>query len=367
MNDNAAPVTPTPSPTDAAPAPLPVRQSLGRAWGVAALALALLGLLAAGLLWQRLNFTQLELARRSQDAGIEAGQARSMAEQTQQLTQSLQARLALAEARLSEVTLQRSQLDELMTSLTRSRDDTLVHDLSSNLRLAYQQAQLTGGLAPLVAALQSADERIARAAQPRLNPVQRAIAQDLERLQLAPLNDVAAAVTRIDELSRQVDDWPLIQAQSVPITPPVASQPLAMVNHSGADAPWTSVMGQWWAQRWDWLLQHASSQFQSLVRISRIDSPEATLLAPEQSFFLRENIKLRLLNARLALMARHGDVVRADVQVVQDLLQRYFRTDAPQVMEATAALDRVIEQTKDTEVPRPDATWAALTKAAGGQ
>lgn len=364
MNDNAAPVTPTLSPPDAAPAPLPVRQSLGRAWSLAALALALLGLFAAGLLWQRLNFTQLELARRSQDAGIEAGQARSMAEQTQQLTQSLQARLALAEARLSEVTLQRSQLDELMASLTRSRDDTLVHDLSSNLRLAYQQAQLTGGLAPLVAALQSADERIARAAQPRLNPVQRAIAQDLERLQLAPLNDVAAALTRIDELSRQVDDWPLLHAQSVPITPQVALQPLATAN---PDAPWTSDMGQWWTQRWNWLWQHATAQFQSLVRLSRIDSPQAALLAPEQSFFLRENIKLRLLNARLALMARHGDVVRADVQVVQDLLQRYFRTDAPQVMEATAALGRVIEQTKDTEVPRPDATWAALAKAAGGQ
>jgi uroporphyrin-3 C-methyltransferase len=330
-----------------------------------ALALALLGLLAAGLLWQRLNFTQLELTRRSQDAGIQAGQAIGMAEQSQQLTQALQARLALAEARLSEVTLQRSQLDELMTSLTRSRDDTLVHDLSSNLRLAYQQAQLTGSLAPLTAALQSADERIARAAQPRLNPVQRAIEQDLERLQRAPLNDVAAAVMRIDELSRQVDDWPLIHARPVDV-PEVALVPLPRVDEPGANE-WVSVMGQWWAQRWDWLLSQAVSQFQALVRISRIDSPQAALLAPEQSFFLRENIKLRLLNARLALMARHGDVVRADVQLIQSLLQRYFRSDAPQVIDAMAALSRVLEQAKDTEVPRPDETWAALAKAAGGQ
>ena len=127
------------------------------------------------------------------------------------------------------------------------------------------------------------------------------------------------------------------------------------------------MVGQWWAQRWDWLWQQATAQFQALVRISRIDSPEAALLAPEQSFFLRENIKLRLLNARLALMARQGDVVRADVQSVQALLQRYFRNDAPQVIEAMAALSRVAEQANDTEVPRPDETWAALAKAAGGQ
>jgi len=134
-----------------------------------------------------------------------------------------------------------------------------------------------------------------------------------------------------------------------------------------ATSEWVSVAGQWWVQRWDWLWQYAAAQFQALVRISRIDSPEAVLLAPEQSFFLRENIKLRLLNARLALMARQGDVVRADVQVVQSLLQRYFRNDAPQVIEAMAALNRVVEQARDTEVPRPDETWSALAKAAGGQ
>jgi uroporphyrin-III C-methyltransferase len=365
MTDNAAPPTSISPPITTAVMPTPERSSSGRVWSMVALVVALMGLVVAGLLWQRLNLTQQELARRSQDAGVEAGQARSMAEQSQQLTQALQARLALAEARLSEVTLQRSQLDELMASLSRSRDDTLVHDLGANLRLAYQQAQLTGNLAPLVAALQSADERIARAAQPRLNPVQRAIAQDLERLQRAPLNDVTAAVMRIDELSRQVDDWPLIHAQPFEVAE-VAPMLLASVGDSAA-SEWVSVFGQWWAQRWDWLWQHATAQFQALVRISRIDSPEAALLAPEQSFFLRENIKLRLLNARLALMARQGDVVRADVQMVQALLQRYFRNDAPQVIDAMAALSRVAEQANDTEVPRPDETWAALAKAAGGQ
>lgn len=364
MTDNTTPVT---SPSTHEPLMRPVQEShtaLRVLSGVAVL-LATVGLVVAFLLWQRLNLTQQELSRRSQDAGVQAGQARSMAEQSQQLTQTLQARLTLAEARLSEVGLQRSQLDELMASLSRSRDDTLVHDLSSNLRLAHQQAQLTGSLAPLVAALQSADERIARAAQPRLNPVQRAIARDLERLQLAPLNDVTAAVMRIDELSRQVDDWPLINAQplELAVLEPVQLASSAETQPEG----WLGVLGQWWKNSWQWLWLQAESQFSSLVRISRIDSPEAALMAPDQAYFLRENIKLRLLNARLALMARQGDVVKADLQMVQVLLQRYFRSDAPAVMDASEAVARVAEQVADTEVPRPDETWTALAKAAGGQ
>ncbi|MDP4622392.1 MAG: uroporphyrinogen-III C-methyltransferase, partial [Hydrogenophaga sp.] len=130
---------------------------------------------------------------------------------------------------------------------------------------------------------------------------------------------------------------------------------------------WLGVLGQWWSNSWQWLLQQVESQFNSLARISRIDSPEAALMAPDQAYFLRENIKLRLLNARLALMARHGDVVKADLQVVQVLLQRYFRNDAPAVLEAIEAVARVAEQVADTEVPRPDETWTALAKAAGGQ
>jgi uroporphyrin-III C-methyltransferase len=364
MTDNTAPV---PSPSTHEPLMRPVQES-HTAWrvlsGVAVL-LATVGLVVAFLLWQRLNLTQQELSRRSQDAGVQAGQARSMAEQSQQLTQTLQARLTLAEARLSEVGLQRSQLDELMASLSRSRDDTLVHDLSSNLRLAHQQAQLTGSLAPLVAALQSADERIARAAQPRLNPVQRAIARDLERLQLAPLNDVSAAVMRIDELSRQVDDWPLINAQPLELA---ALEPMQLASAAEAQPEdWLGVLGQWWTNSWQWLWLQAETQFSSLVRISRIDSPEAALMAPDQAYFLRENIKLRLLNARLALMARHGDVVKADLRMVQVLLQRYFRSDAPAVQDAIEVVARVAEQVADTEVPRPDETWTALAKAAGGQ
>src|SRR5690606_39237450 len=151
-----------------------------------------------------LAFTQEELARRARDAEAQVVEARTLAAQAEALTQELQARLGVAEVRLSEVSLQRSQLEELMLSLSRSRDDNLVQDLEATLRVALQQAQLTGSAQPLVSALQAAEQRIARAAQPRLNPVQRAIARDIDRIRGAALADIPALAAQLDELVRQV-------------------------------------------------------------------------------------------------------------------------------------------------------------------
>ncbi len=104
-----------------------------------------------------------------------------------------------------------------------------------------------------------------------------------------------------------------------------------------------------------------------LVRVSRIDRPEAALLAPEQAFFLRENIKLKLLNARLGLLARHMGASQADVVAVEASIARYFDTSAPRVASAQAQLGRLRRDLVDSELPRPDATLAALASAAGGR
>ena len=136
---------------------------------------ALVAVVALGvsvLLWQKLSRIQEQLARQSADSGALAIEARTMACQAEELVRDTAARLSVAEARVSEVALQRSQLEELMQSLSRSRDENLVVDIESAIRLAQQQAQLTGSLEPLVAALKSANQRIERSAQPRLAPVQ---------------------------------------------------------------------------------------------------------------------------------------------------------------------------------------------------
>lgn len=342
------------------PAPAP-------AGGGGRIALTLLGIVAAAglagslLLWQRLSSIQEQLARQTADSGAQAIEARTMAREAQDLARETSARLAVTEARVGEVALQRGQLEELMQSLSRTRDENLVVDVEAGLRLAQQQSQLTGSLQPLVAALKSAGQRIDRAAQPRLAPLQRAISHDLERLERAAVTDTAGLLGRLDELVRQVDELPLLNA--------MAQAPAMRRKAAAAQTP--AAPGAADVPRWQAALRNAwdavADEARGLVRVSRIDQPDAVLLAPDQAFFLRENLKLKLLNARLAVLARRMDSARADLASASGALAKYFDPASRRTQSAADALQQLQAHMKTAEMPQLDDTFAALATAAAGR
>ncbi|MFN3376912.1 MAG: uroporphyrinogen-III C-methyltransferase [Burkholderiaceae bacterium] len=350
----AAPTPPT-APTAALTAPTPLHPLT---WLVAALAVA--GLASSVMLWQKLSNIQEQLARQSADSGALAVEARTMARQAADQVRDANARLSVVEARLGEVALQRTQLEELMQSLSRSRDENLVVDIESALRLAQQQAQLTGSLEPLVAALKTASQRIERAAQPRLVPVQRAIARDLDQLSRATVTDTAGLLARLDDLVRQVDELPVANA----VAQAAATRRLAASSTTPAsaapNAPWWQATLQ---RSWDILREEA----RSLVRVSRIDQPEAILLSPEQTYFLRENLKLKLLHARLGVLARQYDSARADLAAASAALNKYFDPSSRRTQTAATVLQAAQATMRAAELPRLDETLAALATAAAGR
>lgn len=342
------------------PGPLPTGPGLAAAegpsraarWGFAAVAVAaLVGVGSSVMLWQKLSAIQEQLARQSADAGSNAIEARTLARQAEELARDTAARQALADTRLSEVALQRTQLEQLMQSLSRSRDENLLVDIESSLRLAQQQAQLTLTAEPLLVALRSADERLARAGQPGLARVRSAVTRDIDRIKAAGVADVPSLLLRLDELARQVDEIPLANA--------VAQGAGRAPQRAGA----ADATPQWWRQALGLLRDEA----RGLVRVSRVDQPEAVLLAPEHAFFLRENLKLKLLNARLALLARQTEAARMDVAASAAALGKYFDPSARRTQAAAASLQQMQAQLRTVEVPRIDETLAALTTAAAGR
>lgn len=441
-----------------APTASPVQPASGGWFATTMLMVALLALVLSGLLWQRLDRIQQELAKRSADVAEESEKSRDSADQALELAQELQARLSVAEVKLSEVSLQRTQLEELMLSVSRSRDDTLVLDIESGIRLAMQQAELTGSAQPLLSALQAADRRIAKAAQPRLNPVQRAMARDVDRIKASPVADLPLLASRLDEMARAVDEWPLVNAEpkkrgaspvakthkeaGLPASLGVQSLKATVATVPASDgSPAVSELGQpsgatdttkaetsklpasdqvtfsevapsvgdnkqmatvpprkpatekppkaepaksaapevadgvgmlrtlqtTWNSWWQRLTEHVVASTRDLVRVSRIDEPDAVLLAPEQAVFLRENLKLRLLNARLSLLSRQVPAARADMQAVKASMAKYFDPQAPVNKQAQLTLTDVLQASRTLELPRPDDTLAALAKAAGGR
>lgn len=347
--------------------------------------LALVSLGALGLAWntqQRLKAAEQEIVKRQQDAGTQSAEARLMARQAEAATRETAAKVALLEARVAETSLQRSQLEELIQSLSRSRDENVLSDVDAALRLALQQSAITGSAEPLLSALRQADERLARYQQPRMDRVRRAVLQDLDRVKAAGTVDVQSLAIRIDETVRSIDDLPLLAAidrrgaqRDAPsraagerasdtassTSPAAAARPAAGASAAGGPGP------QWLDARLRSMLHQLWSEVRDLVRVTRVDEPEAALLAPEQAFFLRENLKLRLLNARLALLSRQFDTVQADLRDAQASLDRYFDKGSRRVELAREQLRQVAQQARQVTVPRPDATLAALATAVAGR
>ncbi|WP_290869233.1 uroporphyrinogen-III C-methyltransferase [Aquabacterium sp.] len=356
-------------------------------WAVIVLSAATAG--AGWVAWntqKRVQGLEQELVRRQQDTQGQSAEARILANQAQALSRDAVARATLLETRVAEVALQRSQVEDLIKTLSQSRDENLVADIDAGLRVALQQATLTGSADPLVTALQSADERLTRAKQPRLDNVRRAVAKDLDRVRATRVADLASLSIRLDEAVRLVDDVPLLnQPEAVIAGKNEANAPKATPEPAKAGgkalpkgqkvaatepAPAASEAPGWGDQLLAWTRGGAETvwnEARGLVRLTRISRPEAMLISPEQGFFLRENLKLRLLNARLALLSRQTNTAVNDLHMVQQALPRYFDTESRKTQLLQSMLAEVIGQGQQTLVPRPDDTLAALAAVSGGR
>lgn len=382
MNDAAAPPASPVADKPAAPVPAasaalatPAAPGHGALWiGTAVLgALALVAITLALIGQQRIKALEQELVRRQQDSQGQAIEARALAQQAQDLARAAEGKVALLEGRVAETALQRTQLEELIQQLSRSRDENVLADVDAAVRVAVQQSGITGSAEPLAAALRQSEERLSRMNQPRLERVRRALARDLERVRAVAVSDVASLTIKLDEAIRSVDDMPLLAQPDLRPAAPAprpgsAAAPRAAAPASAASAaipgmawwPWLQAQGAWAGERvW--------GEVRSLVRVTRIANPEAALVAPDQAWFLRENLKLRLLNARLALLSRQYDTAQADLRDAVATLERYFDRSVRRVVLSTDLLRQVAGQARQLNLPRPDETLAALSAAQAGR
>jgi uroporphyrin-3 C-methyltransferase len=304
----------------------------GRLVVVAVVALvALAGLLAWIDAKRELSVLRGELATRlaAGDAAIAQAKARD-AELAGEMRES-QAKLALLETRLAESQSQQAALETLYRDLAPSRDELAVVEVEQVLALASQQLAIAANVPAAIAALQLADAKLARLDRPKFSPLRRAIAADMERLKAIPYVDTAGLAGRLDAAIAAIDTMPLARDERLPA--PVTAPPLA-------DAPaWSRFLREMW------------SDLKGLVRVDVSDRPAAPLVAPSQQYYLRENLRLRLLSARLSLIARNEPAFRADVKAADAWLRQYFDTRAKPVAAVLASLSTMTAVTMAAEVP----------------
>jgi uroporphyrin-3 C-methyltransferase len=303
----------------------------------AALALVAVALAAAlaTLYWldarNRIGATQDELARRLRDIEHDAREARSIARLSQEGMREAQVKVAQLEARLAESQSQSLALEALYQDLSRNREEWQLAEIEQVLAIASQQLQLAGNVRAALLALQLAEARLAKADRPQFVPVRRALARDIERLKAAPVLDIAAMSSRIDSLVAGVDSLPLaFEERTVP------AKEKAPVQEGGF---WSRLGSEVW------------SEVKQLVVVRQVDGSTPPLVPPPQAYFLRENLRLRLLNARLSLLTRDEAGYREDLRAAQAWIRRHFDVRSKHTADALAQLKQLSAASISFEMP----------------
>jgi uncharacterized protein HemX len=306
-------------------------------------------LLALGLAWQgydRMQSMEVQLARRIGAFDTASQEARTAAKAANAALGDLQGRLAALESAAHEAQSQQLALNAMYQDLARSQDERIVADIEQTLLLAQQQLQLAGTVKAALIGLDAAATRLAQLDKPQFNGLREAIAQDMERLKLLPAADIVGLNARIETLIQNVDRLkPESDSEPSPKPPPAAA--------SGA----ADTLARLGSEAWQ--------EFKSLVRIRRLDHPDLPLLAPSQLYFLRENLKLRLLSARMSLLQRDESAFRSDLAQAQEWIKRYFnpRDEAAQAMlSSLGEMSQAPVVLKDAEI---DASLKAARAARG--
>lgn len=297
----------------------------------------------------RINSLRQDMARSLQKGNAVNAETAALARDVADQSKELQIKVGVLESRQSEAQSQQLALEQLYKDLSQNRDEWALSEIEQVLNTASQQLQLAGNVQGALIALQNADRAVSRSDTPQFLTIRRAIAADIERLKALPAVDLAGVALRLDHVIAQVDSLPMLSDEK-PLLP------VAPVRAARRDAPAGEParplgVGERMVQTWRLWSQEMWDDVRQLIRVRTVEHPEALMLSPTESFFVRENLKLRLLNARLALLSRNESTFRDDLATAQAMLLKYFDTRARVTQSAQAALRQVQANNLTIELP----------------
>jgi uroporphyrin-3 C-methyltransferase/uroporphyrinogen III methyltransferase/synthase len=328
--------------------------AIGKPQNLAILILAVLLGLQAWSTHTRFNRLREDVARTLQKDNASNAETAQLARDVREAAKELQVKVGVLENRQAAAQSQQAALEQMYQDLSKNRDEWALSEIEQVLSTASQQLQLAGNVQGALIALQNADRTLSRSDKPQFITIRRAIAHDIDKLKALPQVDQAGIALRLDNAIGQIDSLPLLSDEkpAEPIAPRPAPAPAASAAHgAGAPAPAAMTRGRRMAATWRAWSQEMWDDIRQLVRVRTVSTPDALMLSPSESYFVRENLKLRLLNARLALLSRNEATFRDDLANAQQMLGRYFDTQARSTQAVQAALRQVQANNVSIDVP----------------
>ncbi|MBF0804648.1 MULTISPECIES: uroporphyrinogen-III C-methyltransferase [unclassified Neisseria] len=298
--------------------PVVIKQSSGRAVAVVALALSVLALGAGGFLFVQgqniLKTQEIDFNQKIDKAALGESHNASMLQDALRKQNESQAVLEQIIGNQKHNADKIAAAERAYRELLKGRADWLVDETETMLSLASQQLLLTGNVPAAVAVLENIESRLSRFDHPELLPVKQAVAGDLTALKNRPYLDVSAASLRLNRLEAAIAGLPLIIDGT--LKPGQAAPQAAAVSAANLS---------WWENAW----QKSLSALKDMVEVRRLNNNDAMLMAPDQAYFVRENLRLRLLDARTALLQHNGEVYLNDLNSAEASVKQYFDISSP--------------------------------------
>ncbi|WP_300753395.1 uroporphyrinogen-III C-methyltransferase [Janthinobacterium sp.] len=312
------------------------------------IALIVLAVLLAAQSWSssnKIHNLREEVAKRLQKGDVSNAETGVLARTVQEGTKELQIKVGALENRQSETQSQQLALEQLYNDLSKNRDEWALTEIEQVLSTASQQLQLAGNVPGALIALQNADRSLSRSDKPQFITIRRAIGRDMEKLKALPSVDSTGVALRLDAVIAQIDALPMLSDEkpALPAAPEKAGKGKPVKNAAGklVGPPAPEPLLQSVRDGWNTWSGDMWNDVRQLIRIRRVDTPDALMLSPSEAYFLRENVKLRLLNARMALLSRNETAFRSDLIAAQDALAKYFDTRAKATQTAQGLLRQV--------------------------
>lgn len=316
-----------------------------------ALALAMLTLVSLAWQWlytrQRFNEVEKSLSRKLEAFQVLNQQSLMLAKQAEERSTQADARTVLLEEKLAESRDQQEVLQTLYDQLAENREATAVAEVEQLLTIANQQLQLANNVKSALLALQAADKRLEPLALPRAIQLRTTLALEIEKLRALPQVDVMAMSAQLETLGSLCATLPLISERQPTLN-------LAAAENVSASTKPTNSLQKFAFSVW--------VDIKNLVTVERIDKPEPPLLAPELAFYLRENLKLRLLTARIALLQHDEVSYSADIIAVQSWLNQYYDSKHPNALKAFRLLKQLSDNNVGIELPQLTESIAAVNR-----
>ncbi|WP_250471635.1 fused uroporphyrinogen-III synthase HemD/membrane protein HemX [Caballeronia sp. GAFFF1] len=303
---------------------------------------------------RKVDRKEQEMAQRVEEADAQNAALRAKADQAASATSALNTQLIQLQGKLADAEAHSQALQQQYQDLASNRDDWTIAEVKQILSSASQQLQLTGNVQLALFALQSADTRLAATTGPQVVAIRKAITQDIDKLKSTQTTDLTGLAIKLDTAIEQIDGLPL--AGEAPI-----ERARAQAAAPGDSASIAAATGEpRWKVLWRQITSGIGQQLSSLVSVRRIDNADAMLTSPDQGYFVRENVKLRLLSARLSLLSRSESTLKSDLAAADAALGRYFDPSSKKVAAVRDLVKQVDQASLAVAVPNLDASLAAV-------